>query len=220
MGIWLSFLSFAWLASCRLSLSRVCVAYIVSVSCGVVVPSVAWGDKTRRVGGAIWGDGPPSRSIRLAPQFVRFSRIGLRTGGDVRRFCQLVSLRHSVGGGSVSFFFFFRLVPRIACPSRLGVSLSSPYSFVLSGGSWGVSCLLCPPCLVISCSCLISLVVSHVHDGGGLSLSSRCGVFPSRCPVVGFDWAMVVVVVVVVDGRAVRRYDGRAVLFSSIVPSG
>lgn len=63
-------------------------------------------------GGLIWllASRPVSR---LALRPVRFPRIGLRAE-EVRRFCQLVLLCHSVAGGS----FSFRLVPRLVCSSR------------------------------------------------------------------------------------------------------
>lgn len=195
----------------------------------------------------------------------------------MRRFCQLVSLRHSIGGGA--YRFLTRLVPRLACSSReasRGYSLrlasrpvllvillvnslavrylvssggssfrlarrssvfhlvrfilprlvprlawrlvkQSVFSFCPAarlGGSWGGACHPSPVSFFFY-SRLISLVASHVHDGGGSSLSSRCGVFHSRCPVVKSDWAMAVV-----DGRSVRRYEGRSVFISSFPPSG
>lgn len=67
---------------------------------------------------------PSVPSPRLALRPVRFSRIGLRAG-YVRRFCQLILLRHSLAVGGRADRFLFRLVSRLACSSRGGVSCYS-----------------------------------------------------------------------------------------------
>lgn len=69
-----------------------------------------------------WCDLAVSLSVpspRLALRLVRFPRIGLRAG-EVRRFCQLVSLRCSISGGADRFPF--RLVSRLALSVSCGVS--------------------------------------------------------------------------------------------------
>ena len=99
------------------SLIRICSARIVSVPGGVVVSGVAWGDLASR---------PSVPSPRLALRLVRFPRIGLRAE-EVRRFCQLILLCHSLAAAIVFFF-------RLACSSR-----SSSRLLRLVGASRGYS---------------------------------------------------------------------------------
>lgn len=183
---------------------------------------------------------PSVPSPRLAMRPVRFPRIGLRADGGVRRFCQLVFLRHPLAAWRIVFLFvsslvsllrlvgasrdyslrfacqsvssrrfagvsLFRLARRsVSCSSVLlvvsrclvlpglssplvspGVSLSSPCSLVLLGGSSrrlvervGFSLFV------------LSVLVSsrslpfHGHDCGGSSfaVSYRCGMFPLPLP--------------------------------------
>lgn len=82
-----------------------------------------------------------SRLVLSVPsmRLVRFPRIGLRLG-NVRRFCQLVLLCHSVGGGA--YRFLSRLVFRLVCPSRVAsrlYSLRFARRLVLLINSLGVS---------------------------------------------------------------------------------
>ena len=149
-------------------------------------------------------------SSRLARQFA---------GGSLR-----CLVRQSVSRCSFRLSFLGVL----SCPARLarsvfssrpGVSSSSPYSrsarAVRLGGSYGGSCSPSRYFMFLSLVS-ISLVASHVHDGGGSFFSSRGGVFSFRCPVVGIG------VRDDGDGMGVPFDDmrGRAVLFSSFSSIG
>lgn len=81
-------------------------------------PCVAWGDMPRRVGGAIWLLVPrPVPSSRSAARSISPYRIASRMRAP---FLSAHSPASFVGGWS--YRFPFRLVPRLACPSRVGVS--------------------------------------------------------------------------------------------------
>lgn len=103
-----------------------------------------------------------------------------------------------------------------------GVSLSSQCSLVSLGGSSrrlverDVSSVI-----RLSFRSLSVLVSSHSlpfhgHDCGGSSfaVSYRCGVFPSRCPVVESDWA----ITVGGNWRAARRYGGTRRFIQLVFP--
>lgn len=87
----------------------------------------------------------------------------------------------------------FRLVrfisPRLVFSSHLGVSLSSPYSRfawrLVSAARRASRVLRLSSHSFRSRLLSRSLRLMDMGDGGGSSFSSRCGVFPSRCPVVG-----------------------------------
>lgn len=117
-------------------------------------PCVAWGDMPRRVGGAIWLLVPrPVPSSRSAARSISPYRIASRMRAP---FLSAHSPASFVGGWS--YRFPFRLVPRLACPSRgasrvyslrfarpsvlshrfVGVSL-----LVSLGGSFFSHCLSC-----------------------------------------------------------------------------
>lgn len=109
-------------------------------------------------------------SSRLALRLVRFPRIGLRAG-CVRRFL----LAHSPASfrGGWSYRFPFRLVPRLACPSRVGVSclffavrssirfISSICRCLVVPSRSAIRLLFLRPARRSSVSCLARLIVSH-----------------------------------------------------------
>lgn len=72
-------------------------------------PCVAWGDTPRRVGGVILASRPSSRPLVSLCGPFDFPRIDLRAD-MVRRFCQLILLRHSLAAGRIVFPFVSSLV--------------------------------------------------------------------------------------------------------------
>lgn len=81
-------------------------------------PCVAWGDMPRRVGGVIWLlVSRPVLSSRSAARSISSYRLAGRMRAP---FLSVHSPASFVGGWS--YRFPFRLVPRLACPSRVGVS--------------------------------------------------------------------------------------------------
>lgn len=141
-----------------------------------------------------------------------FPRIGLRAGGGVRRFCQLILLRHSLAAGRIVFLFVSSL--RLACSSRVASrailcdSLANPFYLVdlpvsrcpvSPGGS-----SLVPP----SCSSFLGVLSCQAYR----LPSSR----PASCQAVR---------VLVSSGGLFRRLVGRVgfslspVSFSSVLVS-
>lgn len=155
------------------------------------------------------GGGVDRFSFRLVPLLVRLVSCGVSSlffavhlssrlahqfaGGSLRRL-----VRRS-GSPSCSLFLGVSPCPAHCFSSRVFssrplVSSSSPYSLVSSGrlvsAARRAGRILSVSRLVLFLFSSHPSVASHGHDGDGSSFLSRYGVFPSRCPVVGSDWAM------------------------------